>query len=378
MQIYSFIPEKTGYYHFYAIAYSFSEGHIYDEDMNELVCINDGLSSSLSFTLKCILFKDKQYFLSAYSNNQCTVIFEKINDLGTITIGETAEVYPDYEQHFFSFVPEVSGICYLFASAGDTYISAYDSSFNVLPESYDTSYRFEVTKDTQYYISVITYASALYSIPSFTLDGVVSWSVSDDTLTISGRGGMNSCYPYGNVPWPETIKNVIVDPGITTIGSKAFSGLDLESIVIPYSVTEIYEKAFYECTGLSNIFLPSSIRTIYSDAFKYCYIPDIYFEGSQEEWDNIAIMWGNNSLQESTIHFNIQTINLSVPSDTVSIESEAFKGLQDGLTVYIPATTLSIAPDAFSGVKFLTIYGTPDTAAETFANEQGYRFVPKK
>ena len=45
--------------------------------------------------------------------------------------------------------------------------------------------------------------------------------------------------------------------------------------------------------------------------------------------------------------------------------------------MHIPASVTQIASDAFSGVTGLTIYGTPGTAAETFAKNHGYTFATK-
>ena len=57
------------------------------------------------------------------------------------------------------------------------------------------------------------------------------------------------------IPWYSdrlTIKKIIVNDGITSLGSKAFYGcINAESIEIPESVTYISDTAFVNCDELS-------------------------------------------------------------------------------------------------------------------------------
>lgn len=66
--------------------------------------------------------------------------------------------------------------------------------------------------------------------------------------------------------------NVIPDDGsIKRIGSSAFyQREDLESIILPKTVTEISSYAFHECKNLKNVKVPNSIEVIGRNAFAYC------------------------------------------------------------------------------------------------------------
>ena len=44
----------------------------------------------------------------------------------------------------------------------------------------------------------------------------------------------------------------------------------IKEIVIPESVTEINNSAFYECTELERVILPESLTAIWEKAFRYC------------------------------------------------------------------------------------------------------------
>ena len=74
----------------------------------------------------------------------------------------------------------------------------------------------------------------------------ITWSFVGNTLTISGTGDMDDA-PWSHLQY--AIKKVVINNGVTSIGSHAFSGCqNLENITIPNSVTSIGSSAFYGCT----------------------------------------------------------------------------------------------------------------------------------
>ena len=73
---------------------------------------------------------------------------------------------------------------------------------------------------------------------------------STGTLTISGTGAMkNYSYNSPKAPWSSySIKKVILENGITSIGNYAFRDCSsLASVTIPNSVTSIGNYAFEGC-----------------------------------------------------------------------------------------------------------------------------------
>ncbi len=104
----------------------------------------------------------------------------------------------------------------------------------------------------------------------------LTWNLDDGgTLTISGTGKMYDYYSYNGAPWyssRSSIKAVIVDKGVTTIGNYAFSDCtSLTSVTIPDSVTTIEDYAFYDCASLTSVTIGDSVTTIGDLAFSGCY-----------------------------------------------------------------------------------------------------------
>lgn len=85
----------------------------------------------------------------------------------------------------------------------------------------------------------------------------LTWTLSGETLTISGSGYMygyaSSDYRiyYDKIPWykfRDSIKNLIISDQCTQIGDAAFTSLrELTSVTIPKSVTSIGYFAFSHC-----------------------------------------------------------------------------------------------------------------------------------
>ena len=127
----------------------------------------------------------------------------------------------------------------------------------------------------------------------------------------------------------SNLSSITIPDGVTSIGNEMFSGCSsLTSITIPNSVTSIGDSAFYNCRGLTSITIPDGVARIGNSTFEDCrtltsitipngvtsigenafnnciYLTDIYYTGTEEEWNNITIGNGNDSLTNATVHFS--------------------------------------------------------------------------
>lgn len=180
----------------------------------------------------------------------------------------------------------------------------------------------------------------------------LTWVLYDDyRLVISGTGDM---YNYSNwmkdSPWHNySVKKVIIEEGVTSIGDSAFDlNRTIESVVIPDSVktigycafldcrsmtrlimgngveslgsnafdscsglttvtlsdslTSISAYAFYKCSSLKSIVIPVSVTGLGREAFRYCNnIETVYYMGTEAQWLAVDKGFFNGSLINATI-----------------------------------------------------------------------------
>jgi hypothetical protein len=91
-------------------------------------------------------------------------------------------------------------------------------------------------------------------------------------LTISGSGAMADYSSASPSPWYSftgEIKQVSIESGVTIVGSFAFNGCALTSLLLSETVTSIKNFAFYR-SALSSLSIPNSVTSIGSNAFALC------------------------------------------------------------------------------------------------------------
>lgn len=105
------------------------------------------------------------------------------------------------------------------------------------------------------------------------------------TYTFSGISVNDSTTNYSNM-LTKAMNLISLPNNMKKIGSYLFYGHNsLKTLIIPQSVTSIGEKSFYGCTSLT----------------------DVYYTGSEEEWNAISIASGNSYLTNANIHYNYTT-----------------------------------------------------------------------
>ena len=90
----------------------------------------------------------------------------------------------------------------------------------------------------------------------------ITWAVDDGLLTISGMGAVPD-YAQGEAPWlEEEIYSIIIEDGITHLGSNAFRGMEkVQDVTIGRGVTGMGERVFNDCPVLRRVlFLGNSHR----------------------------------------------------------------------------------------------------------------------
>lgn len=73
---------------------------------------------------------------------------------------------------------------------------------------------------------------------------------------------------------------------------------------VPDTVTSIGTYAFCSAQNLATVVIPDSVTTIEAAAFYGLNIRDIYFEGTQEEWNAFAVATDTANPVKANVHFN--------------------------------------------------------------------------
>ena len=104
----------------------------------------------------------------------------------------------------------------------------------------------------------------------------------------------------------SSLTSVTIPEGVTSIDYGVFFGCSgLTSVSIPEGVTSIGTYAFYGCSGLTSVTIPEGVTSIGNGAFSGCdAITDVYYSGTEEEWQAIEIGNYNDALSDATIHYN--------------------------------------------------------------------------
>ena len=203
----------------------------------------------------------------------------------------------------------------------------------------------------------------------------IDWALYDDgTLQITGSGAMLD-YENGQAPWyslSETIVSVIIDDGITSVGSAAFMNCsNVTAVNLPYTLESIGEMAFYNCS-FTEIDLPQSLTFLGEDAFLQCSallsvsIPDGITVLSDafancSSLTNVTLPETLTALEAGAFAgcSSLQAINL--PRSLQSIGSRAFMDCVGLKTIRIPEGITKIEQDVFSHCSALTDVALPST-----------------
>ena len=219
------------------------------------------------------------------------------------------------------------------------------------------------------------------------------------TLTISGNGDMPD-FNFGNPsisnrPWNDNIgsvQKIIIEDGVTSIGSNAFRKCDAYSVSIPKSVKKIGDDAFRECRKISYVYLegvvtigerafqscdnirgvtlPACINEIGSGAFFQCQeLVSVGFDPNTESvtvgddifnscWRlmDVTLPKTMNQIGKNMFYNCMVLPGLVIPEGVTSIGEGAFSSCRGMTTVFIPKSVTQIGMAAFSNSALKTVY----------------------
>ena len=149
----------------------------------------------------------------------------------------------------------------------------------------------------------------------------------------------------------ESLTEVIIENGVTSIGDFAFSSCpSITSINIPGSVTSIGESAFADCTALTSINIPNSVTSIGYYAFFGC-----------SSLTSINIPGRITTIEESLFHGCTNLQSVYIPGSVTSIGYYAFRDCSSLTSINIPNSVTSIGDSAFVHCISLTSIVLPES-----------------
>ena len=137
-----------------------------------------------------------------------------------------------------------------------------------------------------------------------------------------------------------------VPEGVEKIGGYAFQNQKIKSIVIPDTVLEIGEGAFYNCSLLENVRLPHNIKAIEASTFSFC-----------ESLKNIKIPNSVLEIGKSAFHSCTSLESIHLPNNIKIIAPQTFAYCESLKSIVIPNGVTTIDYEAFNYCKSLkTMY----------------------
>ena len=232
-------------------------------------------------------------------------------------------------------------------------------------------------------LSNVVLSNSITEIPNdmFCNCGALTSVTLSEKLERIGARSFENCTSLTTISLPETVSYInsdaFIGSGLTEIeipaacyhiGSSAFENCaDLTSVLFNEGVKDIGSSCFRNCDSLTNIVIPNTVEEIGSYAFDGC--------------EKLASVTFGNGIAEipSNAFSNCPALNnVVIPYGVTEIGSSAFANCTGLTSITIPRTVTSIETNAFNYKDRLTIYGVSGTYAETFANNNGFKFVSQE
>ncbi len=121
----------------------------------------------------------------------------------------------------------------------------------------------------------------------------------EGAVTFIGESAFEEC---------TSITNITLGKGMSAIPLRAFAGATaLKTLDIPEGVTAIQENAFEGCTSMLTVVFPTTLETVEDGAFEDAAIKTVFYAGTEEQFDEIEILRGNDCIIDAKLCFYSET-----------------------------------------------------------------------
>ena len=177
----------------------------------------------------------------------------------------------------------------------------------------------------------------------------LKWTMDSETsvLTISGNGTMSdyNVATSGRAPWNKySPKKVIIQEGVTSIGTYTFYYHSISEVSLPQSLTSIGNSAFSDCKSLLSIDIPNNVTSIGGGVFYNC-----------SGLTSVTIPNSVTSIGSSAFYGCSGLTSITIPNSVTTIGRHAFKNCSSLTSITIPNSVTSIGDQAFYSCKIQEI-----------------------
>ena len=192
-------------------------------------------------------------------------------------------------------------------------------------------------------ITLITIENGITSVGSYAFSGCTNATevIFNEDIKIIGKRAFENC-GFTSMYLPDYLD---------TIGEGAFNGCSSlkGALVIPYTVSEIGDAAFGNCSLITYAYLPDYITSINENLFIDC-----------TKLKEVSISYGVEEIKDGAFSGCTALTEIYMPRTVTSIERCAF--MNSGLTeVVIPDQVTKISSQTFSGCSNLRTVTIPDS-----------------